>query len=156
LSAHGVDFFGRGLESAAFVTVYFSNNRIAHFNFNWFSPVKIRRTLIGGTKKMLVWNDLVPDEKVRIYDKGVDITSKDGIYDMLVQYRTGDMFAPKLDGAEALHKECQYFVDCINSGERPMNDGYAGLRIVKMLEACDQSLKQKGALIELAPSKLLV
>ncbi|MEB3286038.1 MAG: Gfo/Idh/MocA family oxidoreductase [Vampirovibrionales bacterium] len=150
LSAHGIDFFSRGSESAAFVTAYFSDNRIAHFNFNWFSPVKIRRTLIGGTKKMLVWNDLVPDEKVRIYDKGVDIQSKEGIYDALVQYRTGDVFVPKLDMTEPLIRECQYFIDCVQSAKKPLNDGQAGLKIVRMLEACDRSLKQKGALVELS------
>jgi predicted dehydrogenase len=136
-------------EDIAYITVQFSNNVIAHFNVNWLSPVKIRMTLIGGEKKMLVWNDLSADEKIRIYDKGIEVSNRNGIYDMLVSYRTGDMWAPKVDQLEALQMETEYFVQCIQNGDRPFNDGQAGLRIVKMLEACDRSLKKKGELVSL-------
>ena len=136
-------------EDIAYITVQFSNNIIAHFNVNWLSPVKIRMTLIGGEKKMLVWNDLSADEKIRIYDKGIEVGNREGVYDMLVSYRTGDMWAPKVDQLEALQMETEYFVQCIQSGDSPFNDGQAGLRIVKMLEACDKSLKKKGELVSL-------
>ena len=98
---------------------------------------------------MLVWNDLEADEKVKVYDKGVDITSREGVYQMLVNYRTGDMWAPQLEQVEALHKELGYFVDCISTGQTPINDGHAGLRVVKMLEAASESLKKRGALVYL-------
>lgn len=136
-------------ENIAYITVQFSNNVIAHFNVNWLSPVKIRMTSIGGEKKMLVWNDLSADEKIRIYDKGIEVSNREGVYDMLVSYRTGDMWAPKVDQLEALQMETEYFVKCIKSGDRPFNDGQAGLRIVKMLEACDRSLKKNGELVSL-------
>lgn len=136
-------------EDIAYITVHFSDNVIAHFNVNWLSPVKIRMTLIGGEKKMLVWNDLSVDEKIRIYDKGIEVSNREGIYDMLVSYRTGDMWAPKVEQLEALQLESEYFVNCIQSGETPFNDGQAGLRIVKMLEACDRSLKKNGELVSL-------
>ncbi len=133
-----------GKEDTAYVTAYFQNNMIAHFNVNWLSPVKIRTTLIGGEKKMLVWNDLEPDEKIRIYDKGVEITSGEGVYNLRVAYRSGDMYAPKVSPIEALKLECEYFVTCMSRNERPINDSHAGLRVVKMLDACDESLKNKG------------
>ncbi len=136
-------------ENIAYISAQFSNNVIAHFNVNWLSPVKVRMTLIGGEKKMLVWNDLSADEKIRIYDKGIEVRNREGIYDMLVSYRTGDMWAPRVDQLEALQVETEYFVQCIQNGDRPFNDGQAGLRIVKMLEACDRSLKKNGELVSL-------
>jgi hypothetical protein len=98
---------------------------------------------------MLVWNDLEPDEKVRVYDKGVKITNREGVYDLLVNYRSGDMWAPHLDQAEALHQELSYFVDCLSSGRQPFNDGSSGLRVVKMLEAASESLSKRGSLVYL-------
>lgn len=147
--AHGADHFGKGIEDVAYVTVYFENNMIAHFNVNWLSPVKIRMTLIGGSKKMLVWNDLDADEKIKIYDKGINIESKEGLYNVLVGYRSGDMFAPKVDGTEALKTETEYFVNCILNNITPINDGKAGLRVVRMLEATSKSMKNKGRLVKL-------
>ena len=145
--------FGKGhvndREDIAYITVHFSNKLLAHFNVNWLSPVKIRMTLIGGEKQMLVWNDLSADEKIRIYDKGIEVSNSDGIYDMLVSYRTGDMWAPKVEQLEALQLETEYFINCIQNGDRPFNDGQAGLRIVRMLEACDKSLKKNGELVSL-------
>ena len=138
-----------GHEDVAFMTVYFSEKIIAHINVNWLSPVKIRYTLIGGEKKMVVWNDLVADEKLRIYDRGVNITSQEGVYDLLVNYRSGDMWAPQVEHGEALKSELTYFVDCISSGKDPLNDGCSGLRVVKMLEAASESLKTRGSLVYL-------
>jgi len=138
-----------GHEDIAFITLYFPDHVIAHVNVNWLSPVKVRTTLIGGEKKMLVWNDLMADEKVKIYDKGVHVTSQEGLYNLLVNYRSGDMWAPQIEQVEALHGELEYFVDCITGDRVPVNDGHAGLRVVKMLEAATESLKQRGSLVYL-------
>jgi predicted dehydrogenase len=137
------------LADMAFITVYFPGNLIAHINVNWLSPVKVRMTLIGGKDKMLVWNDLEPDEKIKVYDKGVDITSGQGVYDLLVSYRSGDIYSPKVEQTEALKIELNYFVDCILKNEAPMNDGAAGLRVVRLLEAAERSLNEQGRLIAL-------
>ncbi|HUH66144.1 MAG TPA: Gfo/Idh/MocA family oxidoreductase [Syntrophales bacterium] len=138
-----------GMEDTAYVTVHFNNNLIAHFNVNWLSPVKVRTTLIGGEKKMLVWNDLEADEKIKIYDKGVEVRTKEAEYKMLVNYRSGDMYAPRVESSEALKIEAEYFVQCITENKRPINDGHAGLRVVKMLDACNESLRNKGREISL-------
>jgi predicted dehydrogenase len=138
-----------GHEDVAFITVYFPNKIIAHINVNWLSPVKVRTTLIGGEKKMLVWNDLEADEKIKVYDKGVHITSREGLYNLLVNYRSGDMWAPQLEQIEALKQELAYFVDCISNDHEPFNDGAAGLRVVKLLEAANESVKKRGALVHL-------
>jgi predicted dehydrogenase len=136
-------------EDIAFITVYFPNKIIAHINVNWLSPVKVRTTLIGGEKKMLVWNDLEADEKIKVYDKGVHITSREGLYNLLVNYRSGDMWAPQVEQIEALKQELAYFVDCISNNRTPFNDGAAGLRVVKLLEAANQSVQKRGALVYL-------
>jgi predicted dehydrogenase len=138
-----------GHEDVAFMTVYFPEKVIAHINVNWLSPVKVRTTLIGGEKRMLVWNDLEADEKVKVYDKGVNITSREGVYELLVNYRSGDMWAPQLEQVEALRQELSYFVDCISNDAQPFNDGCAGLRVVKMLEAASESLNKRGSLVYL-------
>src|SRR3989449_6665605 len=136
-----------GLVDVAFLTVYFPGNTIAHVNVNWLSPVKVRTTLIGGEKKMLVWNDLEADEKVKIYDKGVHITTRQGLYDLLVNYRSGDMWSPQIEQVEALREELAYFVECIANDRTPFNDGIAGMRVVKMLEAANDSLRKRGAMV---------
>ncbi len=136
-------------ENIAYITIYFYGNMIAHLNVNWLSPVKVRMTLIGGEKKMLVWNDLEPDEKIKIYDKGIDVATKEGVYDLLVSYRSGDMVVPRIEQREALKYEAAYFIDCVRDGVTPFNDGQAGLRIVRMLEATDQSLKMRGEIVYL-------
>jgi predicted dehydrogenase len=138
-----------GVADVAFLTVYYPNNIIGHINVNWLSPVKVRTTLIGGEKKMLVWNDLEADEKLKIYDKGVQMSGGEGMYQLLVSYRSGDMWAPRVEQVEALKAEAAYFVDCILNNKQPFNDGAAGLHVVKMLEAADVSLKKKGKIIQL-------
>jgi predicted dehydrogenase len=138
-----------GYEDVAFMTLYFPEKVIAHINVNWLSPVKVRTTLIGGEKRMLVWNDLEADEKVKVYDKGVKITSREGVYDLLVNYRSGDMWAPQLEQVEALRQELSYFVECVSNGNEPFNNGCAGLRVVKMLEAASESLGKRGSLVYL-------
>jgi predicted dehydrogenase len=139
-----------GHEDVAFITLYFPDKVIAHINVNWLSPVKVRTTLIGGEKKMLVWNDLEADEKIKIYDKGVSVTSREGLYNLLVNYRSGDMWAPQLEQIEALREELAYFARCITADETPFNDGAAGLRVVRMLEAANESLRKRGALVSLS------
>ncbi|HTV05382.1 MAG TPA: Gfo/Idh/MocA family oxidoreductase [Acidobacteriaceae bacterium] len=136
-------------EDVAFMTLYFPEKVIAHINVNWLSPVKVRTTLIGGEKRMVVWNDLDADEKVKVYDKGVNITNREGVYELLVSYRSGDMWAPQLEQVEALRQELSYFVECISSGQNPHNDGCAGLRVVRMLEAATDSLNKRGTLVYL-------
>jgi predicted dehydrogenase len=136
-----------GHEDVAYMTLYFPEKVIAHINVNWLSPVKVRTTLIGGEKRMVVWNDLEADEKIKVYDRGVDVTNRQGVYELLVNYRSGDMWAPQLEQVEALRKELAYFVDCVSTGQKPLNDGCAGLRVVKMLEAATQSLTNRGSLV---------
>jgi predicted dehydrogenase len=138
-----------GHEDVAFITLYFPDKVIAHINVNWLSPVKVRTTLIGGEKKMLVWNDLEADEKIKIYDKGVNVTSREGLYDLLVHYRSGDMWSPQVEQGEALTRELAYFVECILTDKTPVNDGEAGLRVVKMLEAANASIRKRGELVPL-------
>lgn len=133
-----------GLTDVAFITAYYPGNVIAHINVNWLSPLKVRTTLIGGERKMLVWNDLEADEKIKVYDKGVHMTTREGVYELLVSYRSGDMWAPKVEATEALKVELGYFVECIENDMTPFNDGIAGLRVVRMLEAVEESLKRKG------------
>jgi len=138
-----------GHEDVVFMTLYFPEKVIAHINVNWLSPVKVRTTLIGGEKRMVVWNDLEADEKVKVYDKGVKISSREGVYELLVSYRSGDMWSPQLEQGEALRQELSYFVDCVSTGQEPFNNGSAGLRVVRMLETASESLNKKGALVYL-------
>lgn len=149
ISANGKAHFGNGLQNLAYITAYFANDMIAHFNVNWLSPVKVRTTLIGGEKKMLCWNDLEVDEKIKVYDKGVEVKNGQGTYELLVNYRSGDIWIPRVEQIEALKVETEYFVQCVLNNETPFNDGYAGLRIVRMLEACTESMEKKGEMISL-------
>jgi predicted dehydrogenase len=133
-----------GLEDIAYITLYFPNRVTAHINVNWLSPVKVRTTLLGGERKMLVWNDVEPTEKIKVYDKGVELGTREGIYDLLINYRSGDMWAPRVEQTEALQLEARYFLECVELGQRPFNDGHAGLRVVRMLEAIQKSLNRGG------------
>ncbi len=152
LVAHGMDHFDRGQENLAFITIYFADKMIGHLNVNWLSPVKIRSTLIGGKKKMLVWNDLASDEKIKIYDRGIKVKSKESINRLKVDYRSGDMWSPRVEHDEALRRELKYFCDCIEKDQVPINDGHAGLRVVKLLNITDQSIKKGGKLIKIQGS----
>lgn len=150
ITAAGMSHVAGGPENIAYITAFFEDNLIAHVNVNWLSPVKVRRTLIGGSKQMIVYDDMEPSEKVKVYDKGITVTNgPESVYKMLIGYRTGDMYSPQLDVTEALRIEAQHFADCIEHGKRPITDGYAGLRVVRMLEAATQSMKKRGALVEL-------
>ena len=144
VTAIGADHTGSGLADVAYMTVQYANNLLAHFHVNWLSPVKIRQILIGGTKQMLVYDDIQLTEKLRVYDRGINVTTKEGIYKTLVDYRTGDMWAPKLEVREALSFECEHFIDCLRTGKTPWSDGVAGLAVVRLLAAASQSLANQG------------
>jgi len=150
ITAHGSVHFNGRLEDMAYIIVDFNENDfMAHFYVNWLSPVKVRKTMIGGDKKTLVWDDVAADEKIKIYDRGVDVKNGKGRNELLVSYRAGDVYTPKLDNTEALFAEVEYFVRCIEKNEEPFNNGISGLGVVKLLEAADESLKQGGKKIEL-------
>ena len=150
VSATGSHYYGNGIVPKSLITIYMAADVIAHINVSWVSPVKIRQTLIGGSLKMIVYDDNNPSEKVKIYDTGVDLTfTKEELYHMKVQYRVGDMYAPKLEDHEALALETDHFVDCMINGTQPLTGGREGLQVVKILSAAEQSLKNKGAPVEL-------
>ena len=145
VSATGISNVSGEPENVAYLTLFFNNQLISHVHVNWLAPVKVRRTLIGGSRKMIVYDDIEPSEKVKVYDKGIEVTNgPESIYDMLISYRTGDMQAPKLDITEALHKEARHFIDCIEHQRQPLTNGEAGLRIVQMLEAATKSMRSMG------------
>jgi predicted dehydrogenase len=152
VSATGVSHVTGEPENIAYLTLFFANTLIAHMHVNWLAPVKVRKTLIGGARQMIVYDDIEPSEKVKIYDRGISLSDEtaEGVYKMLVHYRTGDMWAPKIDLTEALHVEVTHFLQCIESGTRPITDGEAGLRVVRILEAAGQSLRQQGRPVSLA------
>ena len=130
-------------ESIVYVGVELENAARAHFHLNWLSPVKLRRTLIGGSRKMVIYDHLDSDNQVKIYDKGVDIREDQERYKALVQYRMGDLLVPKVDQTEPLEVACRHFIHCIQTGERPITDGYAGLRVVELLEAAEHSMRNQ-------------
>lgn len=140
-----------GIEDIAYVTVTFDGELMAHFHVNWLSPVKIRRIIVGGTKKMIVFDDLDPAEKVKIYDKGVTWAKKDteSLYRAIIQYRIGDMYAPKIDQTEALKVMVEHLVECLTHNKKPITDGEAGLRVVRILEAADKSMRKGGTRVRL-------
>lgn len=152
VSALGSCHIEPGIENIAYLVTKFPDDFIAHFHFNWLAPVKIRRTLIAGARKMILYDDIEPTEKVRVYDKGVTanrIGDREAEYQTLVSYRTGDVWAPKLDATEALRHVVAEFVDSIRAKRKPLTDGEAGLRVVRILEAAQLSLKQGGNFVRL-------
>ena len=152
VSAIGSSHIERGIENIAYLILQFSNEFIAHFHFNWLAPVKIRRTLIAGSSKMILYDDIEPTEKVRVYDKGVTanrVGDREADYQTLVSYRTGDVWAPKLDATEALRYVVAEFLEAITKSRQPLTDGQAGLRVVRLLEAAQQSIKNSGQSVDL-------
>ncbi|MBI5602435.1 MAG: Gfo/Idh/MocA family oxidoreductase [Deltaproteobacteria bacterium] len=151
VSATGIRHIQEQPENIAYLTLFFNNFLIAHLHVNWLAPVKIRRTLLGGSQRMVVYDDLEFSEKVKVYDKGVTVNSTvDSLYQVLVGYRTGDMWAPQLSTTEALLMESQHFISCIEKGEHPVTDGQAGLRVVRIIEAATQSMAQRGRPMDLS------
>jgi len=158
VSATGMSHVAGEPENIAYLTLFFESKLIAHIHVNWLAPVKVRRTLIGGSNKMIVYDDLEPSEKIKVYDKGITLNGnpqKNGekVYQLLVGYRSGDMYAPQIDITEALGRELRQFIDCIETQARPISDGHAGLRVVRILEAATQSLAQRGKIVELAEAR---
>ncbi len=150
VSATGISHVANQPENIAFLTLFFEHSLIAHIHVNWLAPVKVRRTLIGGEQKMIVYDDLEPSEKVKVYDKGIVVKdSVDDVHSMLISYRTGDMWAPKIEGTEALRVEALHFLDCINNGKSPITSGFAGLRVVQILEAAAQSMASRGRPVDI-------
>lgn len=148
ISANGIANFN-GKENLAHLCVYFDNNCFAHFHVNWVSPVKIRRIIVGGDKKMLVYDDMENFEKIKVYNSGVDFKTDESIHEALVQYRIGDMFSPKVNQTEALALGASEFISAIKENRAPLTSGENGLAIIKMLEACDRSIKNMGQIIEI-------
>ena len=150
VSATGISNIPGQPENVAYITLFFGSPQIAHVHVNWLTPVKVRHTLIGGSDKMILYDDLEPSEKVKVYDKGVRVSqSPEDVYEMLVSYRSGDMWAPRLETTEALHTEALHFIDCIRNNKRPETDGEAGLRLVRIVEAAERSLRARGELVEI-------
>jgi predicted dehydrogenase len=151
VSATGLSHVTGKPENIAYMTMFFDRPLIAHVHVNWLAPVKVRRTLLGGSRRMVVFDDLEASEKVKVYDRGISVDpSPENVYQMLVGYRTGDMLAPRLSQAEALSVEAAHFVDCIGGKATPRTDGAAGLRIVRLLEAATASMQARGRLVEVA------
>jgi predicted dehydrogenase len=137
-------------ENMAYLTCFFPGNLIAHFHVNWMAPVKVRQTLVGGSEKMVVYDDIEMSEKIKVYDKGIIVSdTEDAVYQRHVGYRTGDMWAPRLDNIEALKIEAEHFVECVGAGLKPLSDGQAGLRVVRILEAASRSMANHGQPVEL-------
>ena len=156
VSATGFAHVAGEPENIAYMTMFFDGPLMAHVHANWLSPVKIRRTLLGGSRRMLTFDDLEASEKVKVYDRGISLNpSPDNVYQMLVGYRTGDMWAPQLEIAEALHVEAAHFVDCIARGATPITDGEAGLRVVRLLESATESMTRRGAPVDVRRAALL-
>jgi predicted dehydrogenase len=143
-----------GKENIAHLSIYFEDNCFAHFHVNWTSPVKIRRMIVGGDKKMLVFDDMENFEKIKVYDSGVDFKTQESIHEALVQYRIGDMFSPKVNQTEALALGAQEFINAIKENRNPLTDGVDGLNVVKILEASSQSLKERGKMIYFSNSQI--
>jgi predicted dehydrogenase len=153
VSATGLSHVAGGTENVAFLTLFFEGSHIAHLHVNWLAPVKVRRTLIGASKKMIVYDDLEQSEKIKVYDKGITLNRQqdpsEKMYQALVGYRTGDMLAPNLDMSEALRVEAAHFVRCVEEKKQPITDGQAGLRVVRILEAATESMRHKGRPVDL-------
>ena len=151
VSANGCFYYGNGIVPKSLLTIYMENDAVGQINVSWVSPVRIRQTLIGGTMKMVVYDDNLPSEKIKVYDKGVELNfTKEELYHLKVQYRVGDMYAPKLEDHEALALATSHFVDCIVNSKTPETDGKAGLEVVKVLVASTESLKKNGVPVKIA------
>jgi predicted dehydrogenase len=150
VSAVGVAHVPGQPKDVAYVNCFFNSHLIAHFHVNWLAPVKIRRTLIGGDRQMIVYDDLEPSERIKVYNKGITLNNgPEGIYQLLVGYRTGDMWAPQLDQTEAIRLEAEHFIECIERNKEPLTSGRVGLRVVRILEAATHSMTQRGRPVEL-------
>ena len=153
ISATGTSHVPGSPEDVAYLSLFYNSQMISHIHVNWLSPVKIRRTLVGGSQKMVVFDDLDPSEKIKVYDKGISVNRSpegiDQVYKLLIDYRSGDMWAPRVDRLEALRMEANHFIDCIHDGTNPVTDGKVGLRVVRLLEAASESMLNRGKPVNL-------
>jgi predicted dehydrogenase len=133
----------------AYLTCYYEGSLITHHHVNWLAPLKIRRTLIGGARQMIVYDELEPSEKIKVYDKGITLADSQGALESMIGYRTGDMWAPQVSLTEGLRVEAQHFLECVVHGRQPLTDGHCGLRVISILEAAARSLAQRGHPVEL-------
>jgi predicted dehydrogenase len=147
--ANGVCHVGNGIENVAYLSVYFNSGLIAHFHNNWLAPVKIRTMLLGGSKKMILYDDMEASEKIKVYDRGIEIAGPEGMREAMISYRLGDMWAPRLDGTEALSRMAGEFIGAIKDSRAPLTDGQSGLNVVKILEAAEMSIKHRGREVKL-------
>jgi predicted dehydrogenase len=153
VSATGLAHVPGQPENIAYMTMFFAGRLIAHVHVNWLAPVKVRRTVLGGSRRMILFDDLETSEKIKVYDRGISVNpSQENVYQMLIGYRTGDMWSPQVGVTEALHTEARHFIDCVEHGKTPTTDGQAGLRVVRLLEAATISLSRQGALVHLGAS----
>jgi predicted dehydrogenase len=155
VAAHGADPIGAGRSCVAYLTLELNTGAIAHIHVNWLSPTKVRTTMIGGSKRTLVWDDLNPTQRISIFDRGVDLTAPEELgaeerRDMLISYRSGDMVAPALGEREALRAMVEEYATAIRSGRAPLTDGRSGLRVLGILEAASRSLANQGERVEVA------
>jgi len=154
VSASGMNHFPGTPENLAYVTLFYDSGTIAHANVNWLAPVKVRQILLGGSKKMIVYDDMQPSEKIKVYDRGISFTDDaEEIYRLRVGYRSGDMWAPQLDMAEALRVAGEHFVKCVESGRVPITDGQLGLRVVELIEAATSSMRGRGETVHIQRQK---
>jgi len=154
VSATGMAHVSGTPENVAYLTLFFEQRLIAHIHVNWLAPVKVRKTLIGGSQKMVVYDDLDPSEKVKVYDRGLSLSrDAEEAYRVRVGYRMGDMWAPQIDMDEPLRAEIAHFIRCIQTGERPLTDGHAALFIIRTLEAATESIRRRGRPVELREEK---
>ena len=144
VQARGISHTKNGIENIAYLTLNYQSDLIAHFNCSWSSPVKIRQMLIGGDKKMILYNDMEPTEKVKMYDTGFDVKSDEDIKKIRVDYRTGDIYTPKLQTTEALTGMATDFVSSVLNNTEPVSNWQKGLMVVKVLEGASQSIKARG------------
>lgn len=149
VSATGIAHVPGQPENMAYLTCFFQDNLVAHIHANWLAPVKLRRTLLCGEKQMIVYDDLEPSERVKVYDKGITVTDESELQKLLISYRSGDCWSPKVPPGEALQTEVDHFIECVRTGGKPLSDGTAGLRVVKMIEAATKSMGLRGQPVDI-------
>ena len=155
VSATGSSHVAGAPEKMAHITLFFESSYVAHVSVNWLSPIKIRQTFIGGSRKMIVYDDVEPTEKIKVYDKGITLNGPpEKAHQLRIGYRAGDMWAPHIAANEALQTEVQHFIDCIRSGAAPISGGSSGLKVVQLLEAASRSIREQGKPIRLKPAGL--
>jgi len=148
VTASGQSYVRKGIYDVVFLTVHYPDDVMAHFHVSWLDPHKIRQVTVVGDKKMAVFDDTEATEKLRIYDKGVDYVPSYRDYGESLTIRVGDIYIPKIDLVEPLKAECRHFLDCIENDTKPLTDGESGLKVVRVLEAAEESLRTGGCSVE--------